>query len=156
MSEVQNMSSVSTFESDRISANHRSYIEALKAGDIPTILSHYCEDAVVMPPNETTLYGKVEIQEWYEDYFEHFVVGTYSVTEREVRLLADGWAVERWAQMIAIQPKKGGARIRDDGRSLVLWRHEPDGSWKMFQRMFNSIRPIGSGTSRFLSRMTRK
>lgn len=148
--------SVSTSETDPIAANHRSYIGAIKTGDIPTILSHYGEDAVLMPPNEPTLYGKAEIQEWYQEYFEHFEIGTYSVTEREVRLLGDEWPVERWAQMIAINPKKGGERIRDDGRSLVLWRREPDGSWKMFQRMFNSIRPIGSGTSRFLSRMTRR
>ena len=54
---------------------------------------------------------------------------------------------------IAIAPVKGGAPIGDDSRRFVLWKREPDGIWRISQSMSNSIRPIGSGTSRFLSRM---
>ena len=68
----------------------------------------------------------------------------------------DDWAVERWGYTVAIVPVKSGERIRDDGRFFILWSRDADGTWRMSQAMFNSIRPIGSGTSRFLSRMLEK
>jgi len=108
-----------------------------------------------MAPNETTLYGRSEIREWFEEYFQNFQIMTLGVTERDVTIL-DGWAVERWAYTIAINPVSGGERIRDDSRWFAVWRRDPDGAWRMAQVMFNSIRPIGSGTSRFISRMSQK
>ena len=105
-----------------------------------------------MPPNEPSLYGRAEVKEWHEEYFQHFSIAVHSETEREVTVI-DGWAFERRAHMVAISQVKGGERIRDDGRWMILWKLEPDGEWRISQAMFNSIRPIGSGTSRFLARM---
>jgi hypothetical protein len=61
--------------------------------------------------------------------------------------------MERSAYAVAIPPTKGGDRIRDDGRWSILWKQQSDGNRRMVQGMFNSVRPIGSGTSRFISRM---
>jgi hypothetical protein len=44
---------------------------------------------------------------------------------------------------------QAAARIRDDGRLLTVWKQEADGVWRIAQTMWNSIRPIGSGTSRY-------
>jgi len=71
--------------------------------------------------------------------------------EREVTMMGE-YAVERWAYMVAIQPLHGGERIRDDGRFLAVWKRD-GGRWRMSQAMFNSMRPIGAGTSRFLVRL---
>ena len=137
---------------DPLAASHQRFIDAVLAGDVPAIVSLFSESSVLMPPNDTSLFGKVELKEWYEDYFQHFRLVTFCETEREVMTFGD-WAVERWAYMVAIVPIKGGERIRDDGRFLTLWNREPDGEWRMSQSIFNSIRPVGSGTSRFLVRM---
>ena len=51
---------------------------------------------------------------------------------------------------------KGGTRIRDDGRFLFVWRRQSDGSWKMWRVIWNSIRPVGSGTNRYVSRLLQK
>jgi ketosteroid isomerase-like protein len=135
-----------------IDASLQRYIEAVRTGDVDTIVSMYCEDAVLMPPNDTSLYGRAELKEWHEDYFRHFRVATLSETENEV-VYFDKCAVQRWAYMVVIMPINGGERIRDDGRFLIVWKQEADGVWRMSQTMFNSIRPVGSGTSRFLARM---
>jgi uncharacterized protein (TIGR02246 family) len=140
---------------DPFEARHRIHIDASKGGDSETLVSLFCEDGVLMAPNETTLYGRAEVREWFEDYFEHFRITTMAVTERDVTVL-DGWAVERVAYSIAISPIKGGERIRDDSRWLALWKHDADGVWRISQLMFNSIRPIGSGTSRFMSRIAQR
>jgi len=140
---------------DPILQRHQLSIEASRRNDVDTLVSLFCEDAVLMAPNETTLYGRSEIREWFEEYFQNFQIMTLGVTERDVTIL-DGWAVERWAYTIAINPVSGGERIRDDSRWFAVWRRDPDGAWRMAQVMFNSIRPIGSGTSRFISRMSQK
>ena len=130
---------------------HQRYMDAVLAADVATISSLYTDTAVLMPPNDSTLYGKRELEEWHQEYFSDFRVVTFAEIEREVAMF-DGWAVERWAYMVAIQPLHGGDRIRDDGRFLAIWKND-DGIWRMSQAMFNSIRPVGSGTSRFFVRL---
>ena len=140
---------------DPIAERHQLFFEASKRGDVETLVSLFCEEGVLMAPNETTLYGRSEVREWFEEYFQNFQITALGVTERDVTVL-DGWAIERWAYTIAITPVSGGERIRDDSRWFKVWRRDPDGVWRVFQAMFNSIRPIGSGTSRFILRMSQR
>lgn len=135
-------------QADPLVESHLRFIEAVKAADVAAIVSLYTDAAVLMPPNDSSLYGKKELEEWHEEYFADFRVTTFAETERDVSVF-DVWAVERWAYMVAIQPLHGGERIRDDGRFLAVWKCD-GGVWRIAQAMFNSIRPIGSGTSRFL------
>jgi ketosteroid isomerase-like protein len=141
---------------DPLAERHNLFLEGVRNGDIATLVAMYCEDAVLMPPNEPSLYGRSEIQEWYEDYFKHFRIVTVNETEREITLITNEWAMERYAYMVSIAPLNGGERIRDDGRWVHLWKRESGGEWRIVQAMFNSMRPIGSGTSRFISRLSER
>jgi ketosteroid isomerase-like protein len=142
-------------KNDPIVKQHQLHIDALKSCNVEALTAQFCDDAVLMAPNETTLYGRSEVREWYEEYFESFRVTALGITEREVVVL-DDWAIERLGYTIAIQPLAGGDRIRDDSRWFAVWKREADGVWRISQAMINSIRPIGSGTSRFISRMSQK
>jgi ketosteroid isomerase-like protein len=146
------MQSAATEASDPIAQSRNVYIDGVKSADVVKIGSIFCDDAVLMPPNETSLYGKDEAMEWWGEYFESFRVTVLSSTERDVRLIGDQ-AIELSTYMLAIDPVRGGDRIRDDGRWLIVWRREPDGIWRVLEMMWNSIRPIGSGTSRYLARL---
>jgi ketosteroid isomerase-like protein len=139
---------------DPVRDSHRRFISALLKADVGELVSLYTKSAVLMPPNDTTLYGRVELEEWYREYFENFRIVTMEALERDVTVL-DGWAVERWTYMVAIQPRDGSERIRDDGRLFTVWTKE-DSKWRIAQSMFNSIRPIGSGTIRFLALLKKK
>src|SRR5262245_21312670 len=88
---------------DPIAAQHRTQPEASKRADVDALVEIFCEDAVFMAPNETTLYGRSEVREWWEEYFDNFRITALAITEREVKML-DGWAVERFAYTIAITP----------------------------------------------------
>ena len=146
------MQSAATEASDPIAGSRNIWIEGVKSADVAKIGTIFCDDVVLMPPNETSLYGKDEALEWWGEYFEHFKVTVLNGTEREVRIIGDQ-AIELWTYMIAIDPVRGGDRIRDDGRSLTVWKLEPDGIWRVAETIWNSIRPIGSGTSRYLARL---
>jgi ketosteroid isomerase-like protein len=141
-------------DTDPIAEPRRRLHEAFMKSDVATILSYYGDDAVLMAPNEPSLFGKAEIHEWHDEYFSVFRIVTLEQTEREVTMF-DGWAVERWAYLVAIESITGPDRIRDDGRFLTVWKKEGT-DWRIQQMMFNSIRPIGSGTSRFLVRLKKK
>ena len=143
-------------ENDPLASNHQAFLDGVRTGDVARLVSLFCEDGVLMPPNEPSLFGRSELQEWYEDYYQHFGIVSITETEREVALIANGWAVERFAYMIAIAPLSGGERIRDDGRFFQVWKLEADGEWRIAQAMFNSVRPIGAGTSRFVARMSER
>ncbi len=139
---------------DPVAESHRRFVDACLKSDVATLLSLYSDTAVMMAPNEPTIFGSKEIEEWHTEYFGGFRIVTLEETERDV-MAFDDWAVERWAYLVAIQSLSGVDRIRDDGRFLTIWKRE-EGSWRIAQIMFNSIRPVGSGTSRFLVRLKEK
>lgn len=138
---------------DPILAAHEQFLEGCRSGSVDDIMQLLSEDCVWMPTNETSLYGRDEVREWFDEYYRDFRITALNQTERDVTMMGSDWAAERWAYTVAIVPVKGGDRIRDDGRFLFLWNRNSQGQWKIAQFIFNSIRPIGSGTSRFMVRM---
>ena len=106
---------------DPIAPRQDLLVQASKAGDLDALVSLFCEDAVLMASNEPTLYGRAEVREWYQEYFENFRIAVLAVTEREVTVLGD-WAVERASYSIVINPVKAGERIRDDTMNSL---HQP-------------------------------
>ena len=146
------MNAIASRDMDPIAVLQEEYVNAVRGSDVGTLTGMFCEDAVFMPPNEASLYGRPAIEAWWHDYFAHFKVTALTITERTATI-TDGLAVERRGHVIAILPVKSKDLIRDDGRGVFVWKREPDGSWRIAQLIFNSTQPIGSGTSRFLARM---
>ena len=135
---------------DPFASSHLKYIAAVTSGDVEATVSLFHKDGILMPPNDRSVYGEMELREWHQDYFQHFTIVSLQETEREVKVLGD-WAIERWAYNVAIEALVGGESIRDEGRFLMNWTREPDGTWRIAYAMFNSMQPVGSGTSRFLA-----
>jgi len=113
------------------------------------------DDIVSMAPNDTTIYGQEEYQSWWEEYFQYFRVTASTESERSVSVNGD-FAVEYSGYMAAVEPASGESRIRDDGRFLTIWKLQADGSWKIWQMIWNSTNPIGIGTNRYMSRLMQK
>ena len=140
---------------DPLLAAGQAYIAAVKSGDLDKLAPLLDPETIWMPPNDTSLFGLAEVREWWKEYFEFFRVTSFTESEREVTMSGD-LAIEESTYMVAITPVKGGTRIRDDGRLLKISKRQPDGSWKMWRLMWNSIRPVGSGTNRYMSRLLQK
>ena len=134
---------------------HEEVLKASLAGDPKGILDFFADDAVLMPPNDTTVFGKDEIQSWWEDYFSFFRITSVKETERDLKVV-DNQAFERQSFSVTIVPKERGARILDDIRSLIVWKRQADGSWKIWNQIWNSTKPVGSGTNRYMTRMLQR
>lgn len=130
-------------------------MKASISGDVDLLLSLFTDDAIVMPPNDTTVFGKEEIRAWWQEYFSFFRVTTSVETEREVTYAGDQ-AFDRAAFSVTIVPQQQGARIADDIRSLTVWRLGSDGEWRISHQIWNSTKPVGSGTNRYMTRMLQK
>jgi uncharacterized protein (TIGR02246 family) len=138
-----------------VEIQHQRVLEASRSGDIDGLMTLYADDAVLMPPNDTTLYGKDEIQGWWQEYFQWFQITSSIETDRDVKIV-DDQAFHRSAISVVIAPKRGGSRIRDELRTLTVWRQDVGGVWKISRQMWNSTKPVGSGTSRYMSRVLQK
>jgi len=149
------LSTKSSQLSDPLIAAHQTFISAIKTHDPDKLASLLDPETVWMPPNDTSLFGPDEVREWWKEYFDYFRVTSITEPERDATIKGD-LVIEESTYMIVINPVKGGTRIRDDGRRLVIWRRQTDGSWKMWRVMWNSIRPVGSGTNRYMSRLMQK
>jgi len=133
----------------------QKFADAWKNADVEALVSLAADDAVIMTPNDSTLYGAAEWKEWLDEYFLYFRLAAFSEPERNV-IVHGAYATECTTYMIAISPVGSRSRIRDDGRFLTIWKRQPDGSWKISQMMWNSTKPIGSGTNRFIWRVMQK
>ncbi len=136
---------------DPIAESHRVFIDAMKSGNVGQIVALIEDGFVFMPPADTTLHGKEEVRTWFDEYFEYFTVLDLDATERTVDIVGD-CLMERVGVSVKLVAKKGGTPIYDDARMLQIWRRQSDGSWKMWQSMWNSVKAIGAGTNRFLVR----
>src|SRR2546425_4842971 len=149
------MSTQPLMKDDPILPFRQAFIQAAKAGDVDALVSCVADDIVSMSPNDTTVYGKDEYRAWWEEYFQYFRLVAWNEPERSVVINGD-FATEHSAYMIAVVSAAGGSRMRDDGRTLSIWKRQQDGSWKIWQSIWNSTKPIGIGTNRYMSRLMQK
>jgi ketosteroid isomerase-like protein len=131
------------------------FITGMKAGDVRKLVASLEEGIVFMPPADNTISGKSAVKEWFEDYFMYFTILTLEVTSRTAERVGD-CVVERIAVNVSLEPKEGGTTIYDDARILNVWRLQADDTWKTWHSMWNSVKPIGAGTNRFLVRFMRR
>lgn len=130
---------------------HEDFVSAMKKGDVARLVASLEDGIVFMPPADLTIIGRDNVQHWYEDYFAYFKILTLDTIEHRIEKAGD-CLVERVAVNVELEPRKGGTAIYDDARILSVWRKQADGGWKMWQSMWNSVKPIGAGTNRFLVR----
>jgi ketosteroid isomerase-like protein len=138
-----------------VSKAPQTFPEHVRSGDLEKIVSQFAEDAVVMPPNDSTLYGLAEVRAWWEEYFQYFKVTSSIETERETTVV-DDQMFDRTSVSITIVSKQNGSRIKDDMRILTVQKRQADGGWKISHQMWNSTKPVGSGTNRYMSRILKK
>jgi ketosteroid isomerase-like protein len=142
-------------KTDVIAPYREAFMNAAKAADVEALASMVEDDIVSMSPNDTTVYGKDEYRAWWEEYFQYFRLVAFSEPERNVVVNGD-IAIEISGYMIAVAPANGESRIRDDGRTMTIWKRQADDSWRISQTIWNSTKPIGIGTNRYMSRLMQK
>lgn len=112
-----------------IGASAAAFSRALERGDGEGMAAQYTDDATLVPPNGRVVTGKEAIRAFWTPRNPDFRTLDHSLTTERLEVTGDA-AIEvgTWRQR---------ARLGDDppreteGRYLVVWRRQPEGTWKM-------------------------
>lgn len=101
--------------------------------------AYYAPDAIVLQPNGPAVVGREAIQAWFAGF------PPASKWETKVVSIAgagDHAVIHTTYDMVMNPPD--AAPVPDQGKSVVVKRRQPDGSWKTTIDMFSSDVPVGA------------
>lgn len=126
-----------------IRQNNARFEQAIERQDAAALAALYTEDAHVMPSNSDAIAGRANIQAFWESVLQAGIKSGRLET-RELEVGGD-FAVETGRYQLVIHPA-GTAPLADEGKYLVVWHREADGSWKLHRDMFSSNLPPAPAT----------
>ena len=112
----------------------------MKSGNPDGYLALVTDDAVLMPPDHPALVGKDAIRPWAQGFAQQFTMESYRPTDDEL-VVTDGWAFRRARMTWVLRPKAGGEALTQTGKFIIIYRQEPDGSWRIARDIFNLDAP---------------
>lgn len=111
-----------------------NFDKAMLAADWPTVVSFYTEDGVLLPPNAPLVKGRSAMKKFFEG-FPKITQFKESVAEIE----GEGHlAYGRGTYEMTMSLPGAKAPLKDVGKTLAIWRKQPDGSWRVSSVSWNS------------------
>jgi len=121
-----------------IRALDERYDAAVNSGNAAALSAVYAEDGIEMAPNQPAVEGRQAIQASNEAAFKEYAL---KITETPLETQVSGdWAYERGTYTLIVTPKSG-APTEESGKSLAIYKRQPDGSWKAYRTIWNSNIP---------------
>jgi len=116
------------------------FTSAFNAKDLETLEASYSEDALLIPPGQTSIRGAdAIIQGMWAPTFDAFdVEAALPIHEIEV---AGDWAFVRGTYRLRLDPVGGGDPLHEQGRYIDVVRKDADGPWKIARAIWN----VGEG-----------
>ncbi|HUF89084.1 MAG TPA: DUF4440 domain-containing protein [Gemmatimonadota bacterium] len=107
----------------------RAFSRALEQGDAAGMTAQYVEDATLVPPNGRLVTGKEAILTFWTPRNPEFRTLEHSLTTDRLEVVGDvAIEIGTWRQRAQLRDEPPGEAA---GRYLVVWRRQPDGSWRM-------------------------
>jgi len=130
-------------DEERIRELAEVWAEAVRAGDVETLLDLVTEDVVFLPPTGDPIRGRPRVGDLYRQAFAQRRLEP-SVVVEEVRIFGDH-AMSWGTDALTSTPKGGGAPIERSGRSMSVHRRGDDGRWRVSHGINNMVPPRASG-----------
>jgi len=113
------------------------WIEATKAKDVEAAVALYTNDAVMLPDDANMVSGKEAIRAFYRQW--------YSGKDKLIRQQFDDTGMFMSSPDVAIETadfsgvsSSDGKETKFRGKNLIVWKRQPDGSWKILRDIWNS------------------
>ena len=125
--------------SEAIHTLDAAFTKAVAARDSQVLVSgFYAPDAVLMSPNQPAIIGRENIRVALQGMMD---AGVTSLKLETIEIGSAGdLAWERARYTLSMTPS-GGAPIQDVGKSLVVFRRQPNGTWRAIVDMYSSDQP---------------
>jgi uncharacterized protein (TIGR02246 family) len=111
-----------------------------KSGDMAAVLSHYADDAMILPPNAPVLAGQSGVRSFYEILFNNFRVDDVSFDADEIHVAGD-WAFAQGFINGLLTPKSEGTPARKLHEKFLIVLHRQSSAWKIYRFIWNSSEP---------------
>lgn len=123
----------------QIEEEQTSFMENFNNGDAKASSEYYAGDAIVMPPHAPEVRGKEAIEKLWQSFVD---MGKASVMLNTVNTEVSGKiAVIYQTYQFEATPEDGQA-IKDNGKSIVVYEEQEDGSWLIIYDIWNSNEPL--------------
>ncbi len=116
------------------------WLEAVKAKDYERALTFWTDDAMVLPPNSPAIVGK--------DAIRKYVMGAATIpgfsitwTTGQVWISESADLAYESATNAVTAADPGGKLVTEKNKGIVVWKKQPDGSWKCAVDIWNAEAP---------------
>jgi uncharacterized protein (TIGR02246 family) len=110
-------------------------MQAFNEGNLEKYVALIADDAVWIPLEGSTLFGKDAIQKWYEAVFPSYQFNVNFTTESTE--IHGEFAFQYQVYKGIVTPKQGGGSLHLNNRALVVLRKQADGTWKIWKSIWN-------------------
>lgn len=121
-----------------IDSANAHFVAAMVNGDTAAMIANYADDAVVLGAGEKAARGRDAIVKSMGAVRET-KVSAFALKTEDV-IVSGEYAIETGAYDMTMRPKASAA-MHDVGKYIVVWQHQPDGSWKIIRDIWNSDGP---------------
>ncbi len=119
-----------------IDSANAALTDAFSKGDAMALAAHYESDGAIMMPNGPAWKGRAAIEENGKGMFGEIALSDMKLTTEDVVVSGD-LAVETGTYALKVT-EKGGKAVPDNGKYIVVWRRQADGSWKIHRDIWNT------------------
>lgn len=119
-----------------IDAANQKWLAAMLAGDLSGAIGNYADDVLVMMPGMPAWNGRAAVEAGMKEWLGMAKVNEAKSTTLDVMAGGD-LAIETGAFTMSTT-MKGGKPVTEVGKYLTVWKHQPDGSWKIIRDINNS------------------
>ena len=119
-----------------IEATNAKFSEAFARGDARALSAMYTSDAIAFPPDSEMIRGNEAIGQFWKSTRDSGVQSAALTTDDVGR--SGDIAYEVGKVFLTIQPV-GKEPTTAAAKYVVIWKRQPDGSWKLHRDIWNSL-----------------
>ena len=116
-------------------------MENFNNGDATAATEDYAVDAIVLPPNAPEVEGKDAIIKLWQSFID---LGKATVKLSTVNTDVFGNIAVNHQTYQFEATMEDGQVIKDNGKSIVVYKEQKDGSWLIIYDMWNSNFPVSN------------
>lgn len=115
-----------------VDAAFRTWCDTSVHPDLERFAQLWDDNAVKMASGKATVYGSAAVRQYRQAVLNATIFDRFEVNVEEYQLDGQfGWA--RGTYLIAGHPKTGGDDAMNVGTFLTIFKHEADGTWKVYR-----------------------
>jgi uncharacterized protein (TIGR02246 family) len=118
-----------------IAATNAEFETIFNKGDAASLAKLYTADAVLMAPNYERIKGRRAIEGLWQNFFD---AGVSDIDLKTLDVEVTGSKASEVGTFSLTAPDGKGGRVTGNGKYIVLWRQDSDGTWRLHRDIWNN------------------